>query len=163
MIRLAALTLVATAALTAGASADSFVFALGGAEAPSGVSSDPAVLTAEYHFDPFMNRDRFALGVGVGAQVTDDSDVWVGGGLVATYELSDRWQFEASLMPGFYDQGSGGVDLGHDIEFRTLIGVNYRVNDSTLVGLAIDHKSNAGLDSVNPGIDTISVRLKTAF
>ncbi|MGA9410651.1 MAG: hypothetical protein WBV78_09405, partial [Roseobacter sp.] len=45
-----------------------------------------------------------------------DGDVFVGAGLAAIWSPGGGpWYVEGSLMPGYYDKGSNGFDLGGDV------------------------------------------------
>ena len=66
-------------------------------------------------------------------------------------------------MPGYYDRGSDGTPLGGNIQFRGLVGVGYKISNTQRVSLAIDHKSNAGLEDKNPGSETLVLRYTKRF
>ncbi|WP_300514088.1 acyloxyacyl hydrolase [Aliiroseovarius sp.] len=95
----------------------------------------------------------------VGASVSDRTDLWLGAGFASTVAFGDSgWYAQGSLMPGLYAQGDG-VDLGHVIEFRSGIELGYEARSGMRIGLSYDHRSNASLDPVNPGVDLFSVRV----
>ena len=98
-----------------------------------------------------------------GASVTSDRDTWIG--LGATYSkhfAHDHAYLQLSLMPGLYAQGNG-PDLGHVIEFRSGIELGYETRGGMRFGISYDHRSNAELDSVNPGLETVQFRLSSPF
>ncbi|WP_421702879.1 acyloxyacyl hydrolase [Aliiroseovarius sp.] len=95
----------------------------------------------------------------IGASVTDTKDLWVGAGFASTIEFGDSgWYAQGSLMPGLYARGDG-VDLGHAVEFRSGIELGYENRRGLRIALSYDHRSNASLDRVNPGMDLFSVRV----
>lgn len=95
----------------------------------------------------------------IGASVTESTDLWVGAGLAATIPFGDSgWYAQGSLMPGLYARGDG-VDLGHVVEFRSGIELGYENSRGMRIALSYDHRSNASLDTVNPGVDLFSVRV----
>ncbi len=95
----------------------------------------------------------------VGVSVTQSGDAWVGIG--ATHEsnfFNDRAYLSLSLMPGVYARGDG-PNLGHDVEFRSGLEVGYRARNGVRVGLVFDHRSNADIASVNPGMESVQFRV----
>jgi hypothetical protein len=64
-------------------------------------------------------------------------------------------------MPGFYSMGDR--DLGGEVHFRSLIGVGWTVSPNGAVVLSLDHISNAGLESENPGTETLTLGYRMAF
>ena len=98
-----------------------------------------------------------------GVSVTSHRDTWIG--LGATYGkhfANDRAYLQLSLMPGLYAQADG-PDLGHAIEFRSGIELGYETGRGVRFGISYDHRSNADLDSVNPGLETVQFRVSTPF
>lgn len=59
-------------------------------------------------------------------------------------------------MPGLYRQGNG-LDLGHALEFATGIEVGTELRNGAQLSFLYEHRSNAGLSNVNPGLNTLSV------
>ncbi|PJE30226.1 Lipid A 3-O-deacylase (PagL) [Pseudooceanicola antarcticus] len=92
-----------------------------------------------------------------GLSVTDEGDAWVGMGASWTAEL-DQLYVQLSLMPGLYAQGDG-PDLGHTVEFRSGIELGYEARNGWRYGLMYDHRSNAELSSLNPGLETLQFRV----
>lgn len=95
----------------------------------------------------------------LGASITDTTDVWVGAGAKLTTESiwSGPIFAEFSLSPGIYVQGDG-PDLGALLEFRSALGLGYRFDQGTSVTLLVDHRSNADIVELNPGLDTFGIR-----
>ncbi|WP_415400870.1 acyloxyacyl hydrolase [Tateyamaria sp. SN3-11] len=118
----------------------------------------------EYHSDPFYEGERSEYSIAVAGQVDGDGDVFVGIGAYALWSLGQGpWFVEASLIPGYYSQGTGGSPLDGNIQIRTLVGVGVRLSDRSRISLAIDHKSNADIEDTNPGNETLSIRYTVSF
>ncbi len=85
-----------------------------------------------------------------------DSDLWIGAGMHVQLDLSS-WMFvEASFMPGYYNPED--TDLGGNLHFRSLLGLGVSVSDHSAFSLSVDHLSNGGLTSHNPGSEMVSLR-----
>jgi lipid A 3-O-deacylase len=126
-------------------------------------TSAPAIV-AEYHSSPFFEGRQAAYSYAVAAQIDNDRDIFIGAGLSAQWKLIDSpWFIEGSFMPGFYTKGTDGTPLNGKVQFRTLIGLGYELNDTSRVSLALDHKSNARLRSPNPGSETLAIRYYHSF
>lgn len=67
-----------------------------------------------------------------------------------------------SFAPGFYEEGSG-LDLGHEVEFRSQIEFAYRFDDRSRLGVAVSHMSNAGLGDSNPGTESAMLYYSIPF
>ena len=80
----------------------------------------------------------------IGASVTDSGGIWVGAGAKWTSKAMFGGPFfiDASLMPGFYDQGDG-PDIGGALQFRSLLGAGYEFANGVTVLASYDHRSNA--------------------
>ena len=99
----------------------------------------------------------------VGLSVTDTNDVWVGLGATHTTRFWDRpsgagGYAQLHFMPGIYAQGTG-PNLGHEFEMRSGAEIGYQAKNGVRVGLSYDHRSNAGLSSPNPGMETLQLRV----
>lgn len=94
-----------------------------------------------------------------GVSVTDEGSAWVGFGATYTGKFArDRGYVQLHLMPGLYARGSG-PDLGFPIEFRSGAEIGYEARNGIRVGISYDHRSNADIKSVNPGLETIQLRV----
>lgn len=120
-------------------------------------------ITLEVHGAPQWNFGPVDAGFGVAGRIDDRGGAWVGGGVSALVPVSDDFYAEASLMPGYYRAGSSATDLGHRLQFRTLIGAGYIIDRDMSVSLAVSHMSNFGFGDKNPGADTLSLRLRRSF
>jgi len=146
------------------ASAGEWIVGVGRADFSSGGASGRAALAVEVHGAPLLWPDRLPLGLAAAATAHDNGDYWVGAGVAVVAPLGGGpWFVEASVMSGLYHNGEDATDLGHVVEFRSLAGLGYRFGEALAISLAIDHKSNAGLGEDNPGVDTVSLRLRRRF
>ena len=110
-----------------------------------------------------MKKGRFNPTFDV--SITDQGGLWVGAGLYQQFdiELGDQTFFVGSTFaPGLYFQGDE-VDLGFPIEFRSGLEVGMRFDNDWQVSLSYDHRSNADVVAVNPGLETIQLRLSKTF
>ena len=160
---LSAIGLVAAMGLAVPASAQDWVVGGYAARFSTGGVEDMTGIVVEYHSRTLHHFEGLDLGFGFAASVDNLSNVWIGGGVVMEYDLSDGWFIEASFMPGYYSNGTPETDLGLPLEFRTLFGVGYRLSETSALSLAIDHRSNGGLGDINPGLDAIGLRFHRAF
>jgi lipid A 3-O-deacylase len=99
----------------------------------------------------------------IGLSVTDSNDIWVGFGATHTTRFWERpsgagGYAQLHLMPGVYAQGSG-PDLGHSIEFRSGAEIGYQAPGGLRVGVSYDHRSNGDISSLNPGLETLQLRV----
>ncbi len=156
------ITTIAFLASTFSAMAGEVVIGIGDDEL-DGRGSGSTTFQLEYHTDPVREYRWGTISGFVVAQVDDDSDTFVGAGLSAIRNLNEKWFFEGSLAAGYYDAGRTGVDLGGDLQFRTLIGLGYRISEKSRISIAIDHISNAGLEDFNPGREALTVRYGIKF
>lgn len=123
-----------------------------------------AAIVAEYHAAPFFEGRHADYSFAAAAQVDHDGDIFIGTGLSAQWHFKDSpWFIEGSFMPGLYTKGSDGTPLNGNMQFRTLIGLGYELDDTSRVSLALDHKSNARLKSPNPGSETLAIRYHHSF
>jgi hypothetical protein len=115
-------------------------------------------------------RSRLSLALGpvtlaplAAAQIDADGDVWIGAGLFAGLDTGFHGlRVEASVAPGFYEQG-GGQDLGGPFEIRSAIGVSLPVAEGWRLGVMGAHVSNAGVYDHNPGTEVVMATLTRRF
>ena len=105
----------------------------------------------EYRFDEI----QYALRPMAGAFVTTKGSTYGYAGFNWDVALLPQ---QVYLVPNFavgaYSHG-GGKDLGGVLEFRSGIELDYQFNNMQQVGVALNHISNAGIYSRNPGEETI--------
>jgi lipid A 3-O-deacylase len=100
------------------------------------------------------------FGLSYGLSVTDRGDVWAGAGVVHRVTLpGGRTYLETHFMPGIYLRGEG-ADLGGPINARAGAEFGWEEMDSGLrIGLSIDHRSHGGIFDLNPGAETVQLRV----
>lgn len=152
---LAALLVLATPA-----TAQEWVIGLSGWNLRSGATGG---MVAEVLGRPQWDYGWVQLGLGGAVAVDSDSNAWIGAGVTALAPLSGPWFVEASLMPGYYHADSPAADLGSDFQIRSLIGLGYRLPSGNAVSVAIDHRSNASLGDMNPGVNGANLRYRASF
>lgn len=99
-----------------------------------------------------------------GASLTSNNDLWIGmGGKWSTERITDSPIFiELSLMPGVYFRGDG-PDLGFPVQWRGSLGAGYHFDNEASISVFFDHRSNANATELNPGIETLGIRLSYAL
>ena len=94
-----------------------------------------------------------------GLSATEDGELWAGIGHAWTQPYFNRRGYiQLHAMTGLYEKGDG-IDLGGPIEFRSGIEIGYQARNGTRMGFGFDHRSNAGIYSQNPGLETIHFRV----
>jgi len=87
----------------------------------------------------------------VGGFVTAKSASMIYGGF-DTKIGTEKIYLNPSLSTGFYNNGNG-KDLGNSLQFKSEVNLFYSINEGSRVGFGSHHISNAGLSSVNPGVN----------
>ncbi len=137
------------------AKAADLTMALGGFDVrKSGV----AMGQAEYRFSNGWSGFRPQAGL----FVTEDSGVYLYGGVGYPFALNEQWSLTPSLSAGYYDKGDG-KNLGYDLEFYSQLRLEYRLAAGSRVGLGIGHISNAGFGDNNPGAETLYLSYSIAY
>ena len=149
---------VMAAAVAGTAQAQSLIFGLGQSDYSETGSEDGIVFEVELHGDSFFERGNFSAGWGGVASVQETGDAFIGGGLVGTFQLRNRWFIETSVMPGAYFESEEGNDLGSTFEIRSLLGVGRTLNNGNAISLSVSHKSNASTAERNPGVNSVTLR-----
>jgi len=91
-----------------------------------------------------------------GVEADTNTSGYVYTGLLYDLPLTDKISLTPSVGAGFYREGEG-KDLGGSFEFRDTIEVNYKLDESSRIGLSLSHKSSAGVHDRNPGVETMQV------
>ena len=125
--------------------------------------SDSLAVNLENRHTAFLQKRILSLALGTGFDATAEGDVFVGGGLWARWAWDSGWFIDCSIMPGFYDAGAPGNDLGSALELRSLVGLGYRFANGGAMSAALTHKSNAGLATDNPGENVYLLRYHFQF
>ena len=90
----------------------------------------------------------------LGVLVTTDKAVYGYGGLRIDLYIDNRWVVTPNAALGAYYRGDG-INLGSTLEFKTGAELDYRFDDHSRLGVALDHISNAGITRQNPGSNTV--------
>ncbi len=116
----------------------------------------------EWHGDSFYKN---FLPI-AGGTLDMDGDSYGFGGVQYEYALNNTWTITPSFAIGLYHDGAG-KDMGGPLEFRSSLGIDYRLDNASRLGLAMNHISNAGLYDRNPGAESVvitwSLPLETFF
>ncbi len=116
-------------------------------------NKDATEFHVEYHAPyRFMTYARPFVGI----MATSDSAVYGYVGVRGEFDLTEHVQIVPSFAPGLYADGDG-KDLGHTIEFRSALEVNYKLQNQSRVGASVYHLSNAHLSDNNPGTEVFTV------
>ncbi len=97
------------------------------------------------------------LGAWVGLE-TSFEEYYLGAGLYYAFNPGDRWFFVPSTGIGFYEK-NGGLRLGHELEFRSALEIDYQFENKIRLGISFAHYSNAGFGDFNPGNETVKLIL----
>lgn len=115
--------------------------------------------TLELGLDFRFRRVFWGLQPIVGLGATRDEAVFGYGGVTRPFELGKSSFF---VVPNFavslYENGDG-KDLGQALEFRSGLELLYRLPRGTRVGVGFYHLSNSSLDEVNPGANSLLLRV----
>lgn len=92
----------------------------------------------------------------IGLLATTDESVYAWFGLSTDLNFFERIVLRLDAGVGGYDKGNGQT-LGHDVNFRTGATVAWRFDNNARLGVGFHHLSNAGLDKINPGTESLSL------
>jgi lipid A 3-O-deacylase len=157
MIREIAVVLSLTTTIFA--HADTLGFAIGSYDVDG--SNSATDFRVDYEFSNSVILEN--LNPWVGAEATTDGTIWLGGGVLYDWKLTETWHIKPGVGAGYYSRGSSDLDLGYPIEFRTQLEVVKDINQNNGIGLAISHLSNADLDKRNPGTEALNVYWHYSF
>tara|TARA_Y100001935_G_scaffold217372_1_gene189459 strand:+ start:325 stop:807 length:483 start_codon:yes stop_codon:yes gene_type:complete len=106
-----------------------------------------------YHL---KNNDFNALGLlnlnpVIGAFVSGESASMIYSGF-ETNIGSNKFFINLSSSVGLYDDGDG-KDLGNSVQFKSEVNLFLGLSKFSRIGIGSHHISNAGLSSVNPGVN----------
>ena len=111
--------------------------------------------------DLFRNSFLGKLSPITGGFFTEKSAFYLYSGVQAEYELGSL-TITPSFAPGYYNYGSG-KDLGHPLEFKSEIHMSFNLSDSSHLGMAYNHISNASLGTKNPGANSYMLNFLKQF
>ena len=141
-----------------------------GCIAPNGVDSRLSISGGNLLFEgdrigeELYLRYEFATAYGpfqpaMGLSATSDGDVWAGAGAVwTTHFPGDDVFIQFNVMPGLFAAGDG-PDLGHEVQVRSGFEIGFEADNGWRWGLSYDHRSNGDLAPLNPGVETLQLRL----
>ncbi|MCK6418153.1 MAG: acyloxyacyl hydrolase [Alphaproteobacteria bacterium] len=92
-----------------------------------------------------------------GVEVTSDTSIWAGGGILLDYEFNPQWHVIPNFGVGLYTEGDSNKDLDFPIEFRSQLEVAYEYDNGQRAGVAFGHISNASLGDHNPGTEILNL------
>ncbi len=127
----------------------------GGAGSIGNVWSDrdsAGVFSIEYRTSKSFEFLRLRPVIGILA--TTDESVYAWFGLSTDMTFFERIVVSLDAGAGGYDKGNGQT-LGHDFNFRTGGRISWRFDNNARLGVGFHHLSNAGLDKINPGTETL--------
>ena len=90
----------------------------------------------------------------VGLMATGDGGAYAHAGVGFDLDVGERVVLTPSFAAGMYANGSG-KRLGHTAEFRSGVAIGYRLENGSRLGVGVYHLSNAGLGSINPGVESV--------
>ena len=94
-----------------------------------------------------------------GVSYSSLGDFWAGAGHSYTMKSEGNGFYsELHAMTGLYVQGSG-PDLGGPIEFRSGVELGYEFTSGWRLAASFDHRSNAEIFPLNPGVETVQLRV----
>ncbi len=74
----------------------------------------------------------------------------------------DKIYLNLSSSVGLYGNGDG-KDLGNSVQFKSEVNIFYSLNKVSRIGIGSHHISNAGISSVNPGVNNYYLILNRDF
>ena len=114
---------------------------------------------SEIYFRYDLGHRNGPFGHAVGLSIGQKGETWIGFGQTYLIDFGrSSFYTELHAMPGLYAP-NGGFDLGGPLEFRSGIEIGYENQAGWRYALSYDHRSNAGIFSKNPGIETVAFRV----
>ncbi len=121
-------------------------------------SQTAAEFRGEYRFgDMFWMIAPF-----VGVQGTSDGAFYGYGGFGFDVNFTPNFVLTPNVAAGYFAPGSG-TRLGYPLEFRSGAELAWRFADTSRLGVAVHHISNAGLGKHNPGEQEILLMYSFPF
>ena len=121
-------------------------------------SKTAAEFRGEYRFgDMFWMIAPF-----VGVQGTSDGAFYGYGGFGVDVNFTPNLVLTPNVAAGYFAPGSG-TRLGYPLEFRSGAELAWRFADTSRLGVAVHHISNAGLGKHNPGEQEILLMYSFPF
>lgn len=120
-------------------------------------------LALEYRHRPFYEGRIVSVAFGANGTATGQGDAFIGAGVWTRWQWLSGWLIDLSVMPGAFEEGIEGNDLGQTFEIRSLLGAGFQFDNGSAVSASIFHMSNAGLGDINPGADGFLIRYHHGF
>lgn len=98
----------------------------------------------------------------VGVSGTSDGAFYGYGGFGVDVNFSPNIVLTPNFAAGYFAPGSG-TRLGYPLEFRSGAELAWRFEDTSRLGVAVHHMSNAGLGKHNPGEQSVVVMYSLPF
>lgn len=109
-------------------------------------------------------RARWDLTAGYWDGSVDDNGFLALGPVAEWRGAENDWRVSLGVQPTLISSHNGnGKDLGGPFQFTSHFGVAWAPPGALIVGLRIQHTSNAGLYDNNPGVDIVSAEVGYAF
>jgi hypothetical protein len=102
------------------------------------------------------------IGPQVGASINTDGGALGHAGLFLDIRPAENWVIWPGANVAAWDEGDS-KDLGGTFQFVTALYVGYRLPWEDLVGVSLQHVSNAGIHDSNPGTDTLFLTYTLSF
>ena len=115
-------------------------------------SQTDAELRGEYHFGDVW----WVISPFIGLSGTSQGGFYGYFGFGIDINLAPQLVLTPNAAAGYWARGSG-LDLGSWWEFRTGAELDWRFANSTRLGIAFHHMSNAGLTKTNPGEESATL------
>jgi hypothetical protein len=111
----------------------------------------------DYQFAEVPKLWRIAPLIGLGG--TTDGGAFAYGGVRRAIELGDTsWYLVPKFAVTLFTRGDG-KDLGQTLQFRSGMEVLHELRSGLRVGFGWYHISNASMDEVNPGANSLLLRV----
>lgn len=140
-------------------------FALWGGKYDAFETTNTTEVGAELRFDPWWSGEapfRWSIVPAVGVMRTADDATFAHLGFRVELPLGDRFVLTPQFGAGYYDAGND-KDLGGHLQFRSGIEAAVRLNRQQRLGLLLYHLSNAGIESHNPGEESLVLQWTWTF
>ena len=95
-----------------------------------------------------------------GTSSSQGLSTYLSSGLTKEINLSKKIFVAPSFSAGLYQEYDDAKDMGHILEFKSEIELNYNIFKNSVIGVSWSHISNADLSTTNPGADNLLFNLK---
>ena len=80
---------------------------------------------------------------------------YISSGLSKKINLTNSLFLLPSFSAGLYREFDDGKDMGYPLEFKSEVELNFKILNSSIIGVSYSHISNADIGNKNPGSDNI--------